>query len=169
MSNLPNSCQWQGTLSTHYHGRNQQALGALSSSSFKHVSHGWDAPVASLASSVAKLHCEGRSHSFVFRSAQLVLKSLTLNLPHQLEAMSPVRTGCHISKILNVCACSCPFPLLFPAFPCFKLKEKPQGELMKEKIPLFLGGDWFFFMFLYYDGFAKGNNTHSFKITPASM
>lgn len=70
----------------------------------------------------SKASLRGEITQLVFRSAQLVLKSLTLNLPHQLEAMSPVRTGCHISKILNVCACSCPFPLLFPAFPCFKLK-----------------------------------------------
>lgn len=76
----------------------------------------------------------------VFRSAQLVLKSLTLNFSHQLEAMSPARTGCHISKILNVCSCSCPFSLLFPAFSGFKLKEKPQGEFMKEKKSTILGG-----------------------------
>lgn len=105
----------------------------------------------------------------VFRSAQLVLKSLTLNFPHQLQAMSPARTGCHISKILNVCACSCPFFLLFPTFPCFRLQEKLQGGLITEKILLFLGGDWFFFMFLYYDGFEKGNTTHSLKITPVSV
>lgn len=103
----------------------------------------------------------------VFRSAQLVLKSLTLNFP-QLEAMSPARTSCHISKILNVCACSWPFSLLFPTFPCFKLKEKPRGGLIKEKILLFFRGDWFFFMYLY-DGFEKGNSTHSLKITPASV
>lgn len=71
------------------------------------------APVASLASSVAKFRCEKRSDSLFSDQPLLVLKSLTLNFLHQLEAMSPARTGCHISKILNVCACSCPF---FPYF-----------------------------------------------------
>lgn len=118
----------------------------------------------------SKAPLQGDIIQLVFRSVQLVLKSLTLNFPHQLDAMSPARTGCHISKILNVYACSCPFFLLFPTFPCFKLKEKSQWELIKEKILLFFRGDWFFFMFLYcfYMVLKKGT-THSLKISPASV
>lgn len=114
MSNLPSSCQWPGTLSTHCHGRNQQALTwsifkLLIQACFPWLRRSGCSP--RLFGSKASLR--GEITQLVFTSALLVLKSLTLNFLHQLEAMSPARTGCHISKILNDCACSCPF---FPYF-----------------------------------------------------
>lgn len=105
----------------------------------------------------------------VFRSAQLVLKTLTLNFTHQLEAMpllGQVVTYPRSWMSLLVLALFSYFSLLFLDL---NSKKNLRESLWRKKIVLFLGGDWFFFMFSYYNSFEKGNNTHSLKITLASV